>query len=110
MTEIASAKASAESMDCRVFFEGTPEQRAKWFGAAKDEMTGMSDKQVLESLNRNTLRRDLGLGPNDVVPRILPTKLVTSRRGRAISNHRQEAQHSRSAVACQGPFVRMWQF
>ena len=42
MTEIASAKASAESMDCRVFFEGTPEQRAKWFGAAKDEMTGMS--------------------------------------------------------------------
>ena len=80
MTEIASAKASAESMDCRVFFEGTPEQRAKWLGAAKDEMTGMNDEQVLESLNRDTLRTDLGLGPNDAVPRILPTKLVTSRK------------------------------
>ena len=42
-------------------------------------MTGMSDKQVLESLNRDTLR-DLGLGPKDAVPRILPTKLVTSRK------------------------------
>ena len=43
-------------------------------------MTGMNDKQVLESLNRDTLRTDLGLGPNDAVPRILPTKLVTSRK------------------------------
>ena len=80
MTEIASAKASAESMDCGVFFEGTLEEQAKWFRAAQDEMAGMGEKRVLESLNRDTLKQDLGLGPDEAVPRILPTKLVTSRK------------------------------
>ena len=35
MAEVASMKASAETMDCRVFFEGTEEVKQKWFSGAK---------------------------------------------------------------------------
>ena len=33
-TELAAMKASAEPTDCRVFFEGSKEDRDKWYGGA----------------------------------------------------------------------------
>ena len=48
MAEVASIKASAETMDCKVFFEGTEEARLKWFNEAKDEMDATREKGVLD--------------------------------------------------------------
>ena len=80
MAEVASMKASAETVDCRVFVEGTEEARMKWFNGAKAEMEGMHEKGVLDELKRDSLRAELGLGPDERLPRILPTKLVVSRK------------------------------
>ena len=80
MAEIASTKASAETTDCRVFFEGSEEAKLKWLNGAKAEMQGMTDKGVLDSHDRDSLKQDLGLAPSDRLPQILPTKLVVSRK------------------------------
>ena len=80
MAEVASMKASAESVDCRVFVEGKEEAKQKWFNGAKAEMEGMQEKGVLHELKRDSLRAELGLGPDERIPRILPTKLVVSRK------------------------------
>ena len=80
MAEVASMKASAETVDCRVFVEGTEEARMNWFNGAKAEMEGMHEKGVLDELKRDSLRAELGLGPDERLPRILPTKLVVSRK------------------------------
>ena len=80
MAEVASMKASAETVDCRVFVEGTEEARMKWFNGAKAEMEGMREKGVLDELKRDSLRAELGLGPDERIPRVLPTKLVVSRK------------------------------
>ena len=61
MAEVASIKASAETMDCKVFFEGTEEARLKWFNEAKDEMDGTREKGVLDELSRDAIRTELGL-------------------------------------------------
>ena len=43
-------------------------------------MEGMREKGVLDELKRDSLRVELGLGPDERIPRILPTKLVVSRK------------------------------
>ena len=63
-----------------MFFEGSEEQRTKSLNAAQDEMNGMHDKQVLEQLNRKNLKEAVDLGPGNSTPKILSTKLVTSRK------------------------------
>ena len=63
-----------------MFFEGSEEQRTKWLNATQDEMNGTQDKPVLEQLNRKNLKEAACLGPGDSTPKILPTKLVTSRK------------------------------
>ena len=80
MAEVASMKASAETVACRVFVEGSEEAKKKWFNGAKAEMEGMHEKGVLDELKRESLRAELGLGPDERIPRILPTKLVVSRK------------------------------
>ena len=64
MAELASMKVSAETVDCRVFVEGTEEARKKWFNGATAEMEGMHEKGVLHELKRDSLRTELGLGPD----------------------------------------------
>ena len=63
-----------------MFFEGSEAQRTKWSNAAQDEMNSMHDKQILEQLNRKNLKEAVGLGPGDSIPKILPAKLLTSRK------------------------------
>ena len=40
----------------------------------------MSEKQVLQQLSKDTLKQDLGSGPDDAAPKNLPSKLVTTRK------------------------------
>ena len=78
LQEVMAAKASAETLTTSVLFQGTPENREKWYNAAVKEMDGMKTKQVLEDLDRDHLREQLGLNPDEVIPEILPCKLVVA--------------------------------
>ena len=92
MTELAAMKASAEPTDCRVFFEGSQEDRDKWYGGALAEMTGMNNMNVLEEVSRDNLHQDLGLAPGVQLPRPLPTKLVTSRKPEEENGHESKTK------------------
>ena len=80
MTELAAVKAAAEQMDCKVFCEGSQEARDKWYNGAKEEMVGMHGKNVLVEVSRDNLREELGLKPDEKIPKPLPTKLVATRK------------------------------
>ncbi|CAE7437070.1 RE1 [Symbiodinium sp. CCMP2592] len=78
LQEVMAAKASAETLTTSVLFQGTPERREKWYKAAVKEMDGMKAKNVLEDLDRDHLREQLGLNPDEPIPEILPCKLVVA--------------------------------
>ena len=78
LQEVMATKAGAETLTTSVLFQGTPERREKWFKAAVKEMDGMKAKGVLEDLDRDHLREQLGLSPEEPIPEILPCKLVAA--------------------------------
>ena len=76
MAEVAATQASADLMDNRVFFG---DEKERWIDEAKNELRGMSMKEVLEDVDRDHLERDLGVDAQHI-PRPLPTKLVVTRK------------------------------
>ena len=55
MAEVAATQASADLMDNRVFFG---DEKERWIDGAKNELRGMSMKEVLEDVDRDHLERE----------------------------------------------------
>ena len=64
-------------LDVRVFTEGPEWRKQKWLEGLETELTTMfDDKEALIGMQKGELRQRLGLGPDDPLPKTLPSKLV----------------------------------
>ena len=89
LQEVMAVKASAETLTTSLLFQGTPECRKKWYNAAVKEMDGMKAKRVLDDLDRDHLREQLELNPDEPIPEILLCKLVAAAKPEDVAPIRQ---------------------
>ena len=77
---LAEEEITGEPVPSSIFFTGTEQERQPWIKAAGDEVLNMTTNAAWVEVNISSAREELGLGPHERLPKVLPMTVVCTRK------------------------------
>ena len=95
---LAEEEITGEPVPSSIFFTGTEHERQPWIKAAEDEVSNMTTNAAWVEVNINNAREELGLGPHERLPKVLPMTVVCTRKPLLMQDDKCESNRDAKKV------------
>ncbi|CAE7231546.1 unnamed protein product [Symbiodinium sp. CCMP2592] len=104
---LAEEEVTGEPVPSSIFFTGSEQDRQPWIKAAGDEVSNMVTNTAWVEVNINRAREELGIGPHQRLPKVLPMTVVCTRKPLLMqgdkcdekSNGESESKHKQGSAS-----------